>query len=289
VGLRAITEEMLQPRMSKNNPHYVKTLEQALTSAYGWRAVAEWRDKLIAEVERKAARLGINEYAYCQSAVASAAELQALAELVSNNETRFFREMEQINTLKRQVIPEMLNARGTEKELKIWSAACSTGEEVYSIAMILKETLPEGWRVNIMATDLRGQAIIQATKGRYPASSLTLVESQLRDRYFTRAGENGREPSFDVVPEIKKLVSFRRANLCDANFWNSLRLKFDLIVCNNLLLHFHPLAIRKTVDRIVAALEPGGFLTVMKNEAMFIEHSALKQDSQLAGAFFRKL
>src|SRR5436305_10958740 len=147
--------------------------------------------------------------------------------------------------------------------------------------MLLKETLPEDWRVSVMATDLRGQAIIQATQGRYPASSLTFVDSQLRERYFLHAGTHGREPSFDVVPEVKKIVSFRRANLCDTHFWNSLRRKFDLIVCNNLLLHFHPLAIRKTVDRMVSALEPGGFLTVMKNESMFVEHSALKQDRNL--------
>jgi chemotaxis protein methyltransferase CheR len=275
--------------MTKTNHHHVKTLEQALAAVYGWKTIAEWRDKLIAEVAGKAARLGINEYAYCQSAVTSPAELQALAELVSNNETRFFRDGEQIAALKRRVIPELLAARREAQRLKIWSVACSTGEEVYSVVMLLKDALPEGWHVNMLATDLRGQAIIQATKGRYPASSLTFVEAKLRDRYFIRAEHNGREPSFDVAPVMKGLVTFRRANLCDGHFWKSLHQKFDLIICNNLLMHFHALAIKKTVDRMVEALEPSGFLTVMRNEAMFVEHAELKRDGSLAGAFFKKL
>src|ERR1041384_6824735 len=103
--------------MTKNNPHYVKTLEQSLTAAFGWKAIAEWRDKLITEVQRKAHRLGISEDTYCHSAIASPTELQTLAELVSNNETRFFREVEQMNGLRRQVIPELLERKATTRTL----------------------------------------------------------------------------------------------------------------------------------------------------------------------------
>ena len=275
--------------MAKANPHYVKTLEQSLTAAFGWKAIAEWRDKLIAEVQRKAHRLGISEEAYCQSAITSPAELQTLAELVSNNETRFFRDVDQMKALQRKVIPELLEGRQQSRTLNIWSVACSTGEEVYTVAMLLKEIVPEDWRVKLMASDLRGQAIIQATTGHYPASSLTFVEANLRDRYFVPTAQNGREPSFEVSRDLKSLIAFRRANLCDAHFWKSLHQKFDLILCNNLLLHFHPLAVKKTVERMVNALEPGGFLTVMNNEAMFVEHSELKKEHSLSSAFFKKL
>ncbi len=275
--------------MTKHNHHYVKTLEQSLTAAFGWKAIAEWRDKLIAEVQSKAQRLGISEEAYCHSAIASPAELQTLAELVSNNETRFFREVEQMNALQRQVIPQLLDLRQKTRTLTIWSVAASTGEEVYSVAMIVKEMLPEDWRVKLLASDFRGQTIIQATKGRYPASSLTFVETRLREKYFTPAEQNGREPSFDIVRDIKSLVAFRRANLCDAHFWKSLQQRFDLILCNNLLLHFHPLAVKKTVERMAGALESGGFLTVTKKEAMFVDHADLKAERALAGAFYKKL
>lgn len=275
--------------MTKPNPHYVRTLEQSLTAAFGWKAIAEWRDKLIVEIQRKAHRLGISEDAYCQSAIASPTELQTLAELVSNNETRFFREVEQMNALRQQVIPELLERKATTRALNIWSVACSTGEEVYSVAMIVKEMLPDNWRVKLLATDLRGQAIIQATKGRYLASSLTFVEAKLRQRYFTEAEQNGREPAYEIAREVKNLVTFRRANLCDVTFWKSLQQTFDLILCNNLLLHFHPLAVKKMVARMVNTLESGGLLTVTKKEAMFIEHSELKAERSLSGAFFKKL
>jgi chemotaxis methyl-accepting protein methylase len=84
------------------------------------------------------------------------------------------------------------------------------------------------------------------------------------------------------------MVAFRRANIYDATYWKHLHHPFDLIVCNNLLLYFHALAIRQTVDRFCAALRPGGRLLVMKNEAGYIRHPRLKVDAELPDGFFVK-
>lgn len=281
--------------MSRKNYSHLNEIEQAIASHYGWKITDEWRDKLSLEVKRKAEKLRVDEAEYCLKAAHTTAELDVLADLLSHSETRFFREREQIQTLRERVIPQLIAARGEEKILNVWSAACSTGEEAYTIAMLIDETLPAGenWQVNILATDLRGKAILTGMRGLYPASALVLIEPHLRERYFMAASSGqapviGYEQSFEVVKGLKEWITFRRANLYDQNFWLSLRHQFDLIVCNNLLMHFHPIGVHQTVGRLAKSLTRSGVLTVIKGEGMFIDHSSLKRDVSLAGNFFVK-
>src|SRR6185295_18888999 len=103
-------------------------------------------------------------------------------------------------------------------------------------------------------------------------SAIRLVDAELRQRYFIKAEMNGRERLYSIAPNVRKLIAFRRANLYDAKFWSHIHRPFDLIICNNLLLYFHALAARQTVERIAGALRRGGFLLVMRNEACYINH-----------------
>lgn len=263
-----------------------------MAARFGWQTNASWRDMLVAAIERKAANVGMDELSYSRMAIASPGELEVLAGMVTNSETRFFREADQYEGLKRAAIPELIQMRAKERRLDIWSAACSTGEEPYSLAMLLSEALgPEAthWKINLIATDLRGSSIISASQGRYLSSAIQLIDPHLREKYFVKSGSNGREGAFEIHPEIRRMVAFRRANLYDANFWKTLGTRFDLIVCNNLLLYFHALAIRQTVERLAGALKPGGLLMVMKNETGYIEQPKLRRDPTLPGSFFRKL
>jgi chemotaxis protein methyltransferase CheR len=274
----------------KPNPH-LKPLEQVLAARYGWQSGASWRDHLLAAIDRKAARLGLDELAYSRMAINSPGEQEALAEILCNSETRFFREPEQFESLRRRVIPELIAARGKERRLDIWCAACSTGEEAYSLAIVVKEGMPanEQWKPHLMATDLRGSAIIAASQGSYPQSSIRLIDADLRHRYFVKGEINGRERHYAVEPDLRKMIAFRRANIYDAKFWKHLHHPFDLIVCNNLLLYFHALAIRQTVERFGEALRPGGRLVVMRNEAGYIRHPRLKSAADLPDGFFVKV
>jgi chemotaxis protein methyltransferase CheR len=278
------------PRVKNNNPH-IKPLEQALATKFGWQTGAMWRDKLLSAIERKAARLGLDELSYCRMAMHSAGELEVLADLICNSETRFFREPEQFEALRGRVLPELIKSRKAERRIDIWSAACSTGEEPYSLAILLSELLPEGedWKATVFATDLRGAAIISASKGSYPTSALRVIDSAVRNRYFTGGQAQGRELMHEIAPAVKNLVSFRRANVYDQGFWKNINTRFDLITCNNLLLYFHALAARKTVERVAGVLRPGGMLMVMKNEGGYVNHPQLKRDLLLPGAFFRKV
>lgn len=270
---------------------HIKKVEKALAACFGWQTGDVWRDKLIVAIGQKAERLRIDERAYCQNAVQSFSELQALAEFVINSETRFFRDVQQFETLEQTIVPQLIQARGAERTLNVWSAACSTGEEAYSIAILIRQQLPasETWRVNVMATDLRGQAIITAAQGRYVASALSMLNPEWRSRYFVKNEANGHEASYTIVPEIKKLVTFRRANLYDQDFWKAFHQQFDLILCNHLLLHFHALAVKQTVEKFVRVLRPQGYFAVMKGEAMYVDHPLLKAQTGYPNPFFKKL
>jgi chemotaxis methyl-accepting protein methylase len=273
------------------NPH-IKTIEQALAARYGWQGGTPWRrEKLVTAIDNKANKLGMDELAYCRMAAASPAELEVLAELISNSETRFFREPDQFEALKEIVVPRLIQARAKERRLDLWSAACATGEEAYSLAMLVSESLPEGtqWDTNLMATDLRGPAIIYASQGSYPSSAIRMVDPNIRHKYFLKAEMYGRERHYTVVPSLRKMIAFRRANLYDSKFWKNFNHHFDLIICNNLLLYFHALAVEQTVARIATVLKRGGLLMVMKNEKNYVDHPQLKLETLLPGSFFRRV
>ena len=262
-----------------------------MAARFGWQTNASWRDTLLEAIQAKADKLGLDELSYCQQAIRSPGELEVLAGLLCNSETRFFREGEQFEALMTRVLPELISARGNEQKLALWSAACSTGEEAYSLAIALRENLPEGgsWKTSLLATDLRGPAIISASQGSYPSSAIRMVEPHLRNGYFVKADMHGRERAYTVIPAVRQMIAFRRANIYDGSFWKNLDRQFDLILCNNLLLYFHALAVRQTVDRFAKVLKRGGLLMVMKNEGGYIDHAQLKYDPTLPGAFFRKV
>src|ERR1044072_5239256 len=106
------------------NPH-LKPLEQVLAARYGWQGGATWRDHLLAAIDRKASKLGLDQLAYCRRAIPPEGGQEALAEIICNSETRFFREPEQFDALRDHVIPEWVATPGTERRLDLWCAACS--------------------------------------------------------------------------------------------------------------------------------------------------------------------
>jgi chemotaxis protein methyltransferase CheR len=275
-------------RRIPKNPH-LKTLEQALAARFGWQPGVV-RDPLQVAVASKADRLGLDEVSYCRMAAASNGELHALAEEVAPGDTKFFREPEQADALRQQVLPELIAARASVSRLRIWSAACSTGEEAYSLAILVREALPaaEDWRVELFASDLRGHAIMVGSRGRYRASAIRGIDPSLSNRYFIGVDEAGPDREFELLPILRRLVTFRRANLCEPHVWRQLPGPYDLIVCQNLLIYFHQRAVEGVVERLAGALAPGGYLAVSPVEADLLGRSALRRVESLPAGFFQK-
>ncbi len=208
-----------------------------------------------ARATSRIAALGVapGEYVALIASLRGAAELDELIEAVRVGESRLFRHRGQIEALAGDVIPAL---RG-RSALKVWSAGCSTGEEPYTLAAVLARGLP-GVHVSIVATDVSNEALAIARRGAYPAAAYADVPEAWRDA-FELDGAVVR-----VRPEIASLVTFERANLVESSGQRG----FDLVWCRNVLIYFTPEARRRVIDRLVAALSPGGYLFVGYSESL---------------------
>jgi len=194
---------------------------------------------------------------YLNASSKGSAEWRALAEQLTVNETFFFRNSDNFLALAELVLPERIRAKSQTKQLRILSAGCSSGDEPYSLAIMVREALPDidEWDVKIIGIDINPAILIKANQARYSEWSLRATSDDLKRRYFRADGAD-----FELVPEIQKMVSFEERNLVDEvpQFWESL--ECDVIFCRNVLMYFTPQIARGVVGCISQALLPHGFL-----------------------------
>jgi len=219
-----------------------------------------------------AQELGFEDIAACidwlLSAPPSKAQLQVLASHLTIGESYFFRDEQTMEALAGTILPALIRARrGHEQRLRIWSAACSSGEEPYSLAILLHRMLPDlpEWHVTITATDINPRVLHKAAEGAYREWSFRSGPAWLKERYFTRTADG----SFAIVPEIKKLVNFAHLNLVE-DAYPSLATDtnaMDIIFCRNVLMYFTPPQVRKVIGNLRHALVEGGWLVVSPSEA----------------------
>jgi chemotaxis methyl-accepting protein methylase len=190
---------------------------------------------------------------------------RALAEQLTVNETLFFRNADNFLALADIVLPERIRAKAQTKQLRILSAGCSSGDEPYSLAIMVREALPdlEDWDVKIIGMDINPAVLIKATQARYSEWSLRATSDDVRSSYFQAEGAD-----FVLSPEIQRMVSFEERNLVDEDplFWESLAC--DLVFCRNVLMYFTPETARGVVRRISQALLPSGYLFIGHAETL---------------------
>lgn len=170
------------------------------------------------------------------------------------NVSEFYRNPEQWDIIDREVIPELIKKFGTS--LKIWSAACSTGDEPYSLVMALSKHLPLS-KIHIYATDLDKVVIEKAKAGLYSAKSIESVPADLKKKYFTQIG-----PSFKIADEVKACVEFKEHNLLKDIYPQN----YDLIVCRNVLIYFTEEAKDEVFAKFLKALKSSGVLFIGSTE-----------------------
>lgn len=169
------------------------------------------------------------------------------------HETRFFRDENTFDLLRRWLLPQLLERVSNKRPLAFWSAACAGGQEPYSLALLLKEALPEGTPFRILATDISEAALARAERGVYSALEMNRgLPSGLRDRYFTPEGGEWR-----IAEEVRRLVEFKKVNL--ARDWPSLG-DMDVIFLKNVLIYFDLETRREVLARVRKTLRPGGTL-----------------------------
>ena len=170
------------------------------------------------------------------------------------NVSEFYRNPEQWNLMDKEIIPELIGKYG--KNLKIWSAACSTGDEPYSLVMALSRHIPLNM-IKITATDLDKQVIAKAKVGLYNEKSIASVPDDLRKKYFTQIGQ-----SYQISDEIKSRVEFREHNLLNNDYAKG----YHMIVCRNVLIYFTEEAKDDVFRKFYDSLAPGGILFIGSTE-----------------------
>jgi chemotaxis protein methyltransferase CheR len=191
------------------------------------------------------------------------AEFDQIFDLVTTNETYFFREPAQLQAFTEEIVPDLLSKKALRK-IRIWSAGCSSGEEPYSIAMLLQEA---GWyekaAFEIFASDINQQVLSKARKGMYRENAFRATSEELRGKYFNREADG----SWQIRDEIRNRVSFGRLNLYD-EARVSLLGHLDVVFCRNVIIYFDDASKRVVVKNFYNRLVDGGYLLLGHSESL---------------------
>jgi chemotaxis protein methyltransferase CheR len=178
-----------------------------------------------------------------------------VVEAMTTNESFFFRDIKPFDQFKQVVLPYMLQARGTTRNIKVWSAACSSGQEPYTLSMMLKEERQKliGWNVDILATDLSTEILAKAQAGLYSQFEVQRgLPIQLLVKYFKQVGDR-----WQIDSAIREMVRYRPFNLLDDLSGLG---QFDVIFCRNVLIYFDQPTKQMVLERMAKQLAPDGFL-----------------------------
>jgi len=225
-----------------------------------------WRD-LHRSIAGAARELGIPDVHSCVNRLLMRQFTREQEELLANHltigETYFFREQKSFEVLEKQILPDLIESRRENgKRLRIWSAGCSTGEEPYSIAILLTRLIPDPaeWQITILASDINTRSLAKAAHGVYGEWSFRGVPQWMRQRYFTKTGDG----SFELSHAVQRMVSFAVLNLSEDSYPSlaSNTGAMDIIFCRNVLMYFERSKQLRVIDGFRRSLVDGGWLAV---------------------------
>lgn len=190
-------------------------------------------------------------------------ELSAIIDILTVNETYFFREQNQLKAFSDEILQELKGTRKDRKSVRIWSAGCSTGEEPYTIAMLINEQGDfNGWDVEIYGSDINQRVLQTARKGWYRKNSFRTTDNLMQKKYFVE--EDG---IYRILDSVKKNVNFSYLNLLDP-FKMKFLGKMDVIFCRNVLIYFDTISRKKVIENFFDRLEDGGYLLLGHAESL---------------------
>jgi len=224
-------------------------------------------DMFYARLSRRVRRLGLRSFKqYCELVRERPdEEMTELINAVTTNLTAFFRENHHFEFLRQQLIPEFV-AGAHGGEMNCWSAGCSTGEEPYSLAITLRESLPGGWRAQILATDIDSNVLATAAAGVYREERISGIDKQRMRRHFQR-GVGNREGHVRAKAELRRMICFSQLNLMQQHW--SVQGPLDFIFCRNVLIYFDRQTKQRLASEYARLLRPGGYLFIGHSESLF--------------------
>lgn len=234
---------------------------------------------LVGRLAKRLRRHGLKSFkAYYELVVNSPEERIQMFDAISTNETHFFREPKHFELLKSAIFPKWEQQASTgrrSRKIRVLSAGCSTGQEPYSLAMVLLDHFPStsGWEIEIMATDLSTRVVEIADRGIWPAEKATEIPRPYLNAFMLK-GFAGQAGKIKAGPEIRSLIQFFRVNLNQPAY--PFVGRFDLIFCRNVLIYFDMNSREQVVGRLAGFLSPGGYFFVGHAESLHARNNLLR-------------
>ena len=227
------------------------------------------RELVYGRVSRRLRALGLDNFAAYRELLASGDpnELVEFCNALTTNLTSFFRESHHFDFLRDRFLRPRAAEPAATRRIRIWSAACSTGEEPYSLAMTVSEAIPEWrkWDIRILATDIDSQVLERARSGIYAADRVRGIEPRRLAAHF-RERRGGTEPSYQINPELAAMITFKHLNLMEPLPMPG---PLDLIVCRNVVIYFDKDTQRDLFGRMSRLQRPGDLLFIGHSESLF--------------------
>lgn len=248
-----------------------KRLSTFILNYFGIKLPLSKKTMLQGRLQKRLTALNIASFSeYCDyffSVQGQQLELMHLIDVVTTNKTDFFREAVHFNFLSNNILPNYCNDNNIAKEFNIWSAGCSTGEEPYTLAMVLSEFSERspGFNFNILATDISSRALNAAATAVYSQEKISPVPLAFKKKYLLKSRDQQKK-TVRIVPELRTKVSFKRFNFLDGNI--SEKRNFNVIFCRNVLIYFDRPTQEKVILKLCSNLEPGGYLFLGHSESI---------------------
>lgn len=269
-------------------PEEFRLWAEWLAEEYGLHFGPERRDTLRNRLEPRRSALGLPTFEDLLFRVKfhpeREAERERLLPHLTNNESYFCRERGTLDALRGEVLPALRERLGPAGELRVLSAACAAGEEVYTVASLTQEAghFAPG-RVRITGIDLDPAALERARIGAYTGHAFRGTGAEFRERWFRREGED----LWEVRPELRRGVEFHRANLVDDAWWAALPPQ-HVVLCRNVLIYFGDEALRRAAEGLYRVLAPGGYLFLGHAETLRRVPTPLRVERRPGAIFYRR-
>jgi chemotaxis protein methyltransferase CheR len=243
-------------------------IRQLVATQTGISLSEQKRELVYGRLSKRLRNLELQTFAqYCTYVEHNGQELHELVNAITTNLTSFFREPYHFDYLRDDLLPALLRSNAESRRIRIWSAGCSTGEEPYSIAMVLRDALPagQGWDARILATDIDSNVLARAQQGVFAEERASGIPERYLRRSFRR-GQGDNAGMLRVSDEVRSLVTFRQLNLMQD--W-PMRGPFDVIFCRNVVIYFDKPTQKRLFNRYADLLAEGGHLFIGHSETLF--------------------
>ncbi len=267
-GINSYGEAGTFPRVSPMTDTEFNKLRKIIYDTAGIEIKESKRYLLINRLSKRLRHLGLTSFTeyltYLDNGKNRKQEIVEFVDAVTTNKTEFFREYNHFKFMRERAIPELLDER-SHQPVRIWSSACSTGEEPYSIAIFLLEML-KNKRIEILASDISETVLRVALEGIYNEDKLKPVSPDLLRKYFLKGNHR-----YKVKPEVQQLISFKKINL-KLDYQRTLK-NFDILFCRNVLIYFNQEMQSQIIKKHWQVLRPGGYLFLGHSETLFSGHT----------------